>query len=402
VHPAEKKKSPKSFVIEGFQGFFYAFFCQTQDKCLSVKIIVIIPMHRIDTLSLPDKSTYASIYLQTATSMAIIKEFGPFIDFLMASIYNECINGHFEGSIIMSKSSAKKPSSNTSRSQKRGNRNKGVEVISNSLISQFITSDAPHELRSPLYPLQASLGVLGILLIFFSFRIPLAFFAGALLLIIRRQWRKKTDAPSVAYREAIQALRRKQHSECIEALNRVMEYPKAPPFLLMVIASCHLEQENPAAAYDAYHRYFTSTPSSEWNNPVYWSSMENYLLLSLEKNQASTAMSVAQHLSESEEARPDAGAWKSYYLGRLSFKLQRFDEARLHFESVLNQQSPKALPALDAAYYLSLLHWQLGEIESTQQQLLLIQRQSPGYKNVSLLLEILKKPDPDFDPAYIE
>ncbi|MEN1759564.1 hypothetical protein [Anoxynatronum sibiricum] len=334
--------------------------------------------------------------------MALIKEYVPFIDFLMASIYNECIKGHVEGSIIVSKSSKKMSSANTSLTLKRNNRNKGLEVISNSLISQFVTSDVPHELRSPLYPIQASLGVLGILLIFFSFRIPLAFFAGALLLIIRRQWRKKTDAPSVAYREAIQALRRKQHAACIEALNRVMEYPKAPPFLLMVIASCHLEQENPAAAYNAYHRYFTSTSSSEWNNPVYWSSMENYLLLSLEKNQANTAMSVAQYLPESEEARQDARAWKSYYLGRLSYKLQRLDEAKLHFESVLNQQSLKALPALDAAYQLSLLNWQQGVIETAQQQLLAIQRQSPGYKNVSLLLEILKKPDPVFDPAYMD
>ncbi|WP_283410791.1 hypothetical protein, partial [Anoxynatronum buryatiense] len=48
VHPAEKKKSPKSFVIEGFQGFFYAFFCQTQDsdKQWLLANVINLPSHK--------------------------------------------------------------------------------------------------------------------------------------------------------------------------------------------------------------------------------------------------------------------------------------------------------------------------------------------------------------------
>jgi len=295
-----------------------------------------------------------------------------------------------------------KSAGKSARRSKQKSHEKSLEVISNPLISHFITSSLPKELRSPFYPLQASLGIVGILLIFSSFRIPLAFFPGALLLLVRRQWRQKTDAPAVTYKKAIQALRKKQYAACIESLTLLMSHSKAPASLLLVIASCYLEQENSNAAYQTYHQYFTQTVPAQWNNPAYWSSMENYLLLSLERDQTDVALLVARHLPDSEEARRNAGIWKSYYIGRTLLAQHNWNEAKDAFEVVLSLQSSNELPALDAAYQLALIHWQQGQPATAREHLLALEQQASGYKNVSHLLAVLKKPDPVFDPAYIE
>lgn len=199
------------------------------------------------------------------------------------------------------------------KKSRKESRQKGLEVIENPLVNQFITSSVPSDLKSPLYPFQASIGVAGIALLFISFRFPVAFFFGAALLIVRHHWRKRTDEPAVDYRKAIVFLRKKKYQDCIDSLESIMSNPKTPAYLHLIKASCLLEQEKTREAYAVYRSYFETVPSSEWSFPEYWSAQENAILLALDQGDVSFARMIADHLSESDAARPDAASWKKHY-----------------------------------------------------------------------------------------
>ncbi|MDW7671115.1 MAG: hypothetical protein SCK57_04390 [Bacillota bacterium] len=190
---------------------------------------------------------------------------------------------------------------------------KGLKVIGNPLMNTFIMSNVPANLKSQRYPFQAALGFMGIILIFFSFRLPAAFFVGALMLFLRHQWRKKTDEAAVDYRNAVVSLRKKQYQACIHSLDKVLTQPAAPTFLHLIKASCLLELDQSDAAYAVYRDYFQSVPPDEWSSPEYWSAQENAIVLALENKDFTLAQRIADHMPESDEAHPNAAAQKKRY-----------------------------------------------------------------------------------------
>ena len=174
-------------------------------------------------------------------------------------------------------------------------------------------SNVPANLKSHRYPLQAALGFVGIILIFLSFRLPAAFFAGALMLFLRHQWRKKTDETAVDYRNAVVALRKKKYQACIHSLDKVLAQPAAPTVLHLIKASCLLELEKPDEAHAVYRHYFQSVPPDEWSSPEYWSAQENAIVLALEKKDFTLAQRIADHMPESDDAHSNAAAQKKHY-----------------------------------------------------------------------------------------
>jgi hypothetical protein len=207
---------------------------------------------------------------------------------------------------------SKETGSKRNTSQK-ASRQKGLKVIGNPLINTFIMSNVPANLRSRHYTLQAILGFAGIILIFLSFRLPAAFFVGALLLFLRHQWRKKTDETAVDYRNAVVALRKKKYQACIHSLDKVLAQPAAPTFLHLIKASCLLELDQPDEAHAIYRHYFQSVPPDEWSSPEYWSAQENAIVLALEKKEFALAQQIVDHMTESDEAHPNAAAQKNHY-----------------------------------------------------------------------------------------
>ncbi len=189
---------------------------------------------------------------------------------------------------------------------------KGLTVIGNPIINKFIASSPPTHLRSIHYSLQAVLGITGILLIFLSFKMPVLFFAGAIVLLIRRQWRLKTDNHAVNYRNAITALKKKKYAECIQNLSIIPYDDNSINYLDLVKASCFLELEDTESAYSLYKNYFEKTPSSHWSDPLYWSARENAVILSLEHKNIELAKKILNEPSDITENNENI-RWKAKY-----------------------------------------------------------------------------------------
>lgn len=190
---------------------------------------------------------------------------------------------------------------------------KGLIVIGNPVINKFISSSPPTHLRSIHYSLQAVLGITGILLIFLSFKMPVLFFAGAIVLLIRRQWRLRTDNHAINYRDAITALKKKKYNECIQNLNKIPYDDDSINYLNLVKASCFLELEDTASAYALYKNYFEKTPSSHWSDPVYWSARENAVILSLEHKNLELVKKILNEPSEHLTENNENIRWKARY-----------------------------------------------------------------------------------------
>jgi len=191
---------------------------------------------------------------------------------------------------------------------------KGLVVIGNPLMNEFISSSPPSHLRSRFYSYQAALGISGIVLIFLSFRMPVLFFVGAVLLFIRRKWRQKTDDYAIHYRHAINALKKKKYHECIDHLNKI-PYEDAPiGYLALVKASCYLELEDTESAYQLYESFFNTKPFSQWSDPLYWSAQENAVILSLEHNNFTLAEKILISPAENSSAGNETAKWREQYL----------------------------------------------------------------------------------------
>mgnify|MGYP001087812134 CR=1 FL=1 len=191
---------------------------------------------------------------------------------------------------------------------------KGLTVIGNPLINEFISSSPPSNLRSRYYSYQAAMGVTGILLIFLSFRMPILFFAGAILLFIRRKWRQKTDEYAINYRHAINSLKKKKYNECIDYLNKIPYEDATIGFLSLVKASCYLELEDTESAYLLYETFFNTKPFSQWSDPIYWSAQENAVVLSLEHKNFALAEKILCSSTKSDSASNETAKWKEQYL----------------------------------------------------------------------------------------
>ncbi len=190
---------------------------------------------------------------------------------------------------------------------------KGLTVIGNPIVNKFISSSPPTHLRSSHYSLQAALGIAGILLIFISFKMPILFFIGVLLLYMRRKWRLKTDGHAINYRNAITALKKKKYTECIQNLNKLPYTSNSMSYLDLVKASCFLELEDLESAYKMYKNYFERTPTPLWSDPLYWSARENAVVLSLEHENLELAKRIlnepTEHLTENKKTI----RWKNKY-----------------------------------------------------------------------------------------
>lgn len=192
-------------------------------------------------------------------------------------------------------------------------REKGLEVIGNPLTNKFISSSPPTHLRSKYYSIQAVLGILGIFLLFLSFKVPVSFFAGAILLFIRHQWRMKTDEHAISHRKAITALKRKKYAECIQMLDKITSKDSDTSYFSLVKASCYLELEDTEAAYQLYLNYFEKIPSSCWSDPIYWSAQENAVILALEHNHQDLVKKIIYNKEDTKTNAKEKIKWKAKY-----------------------------------------------------------------------------------------
>lgn len=190
---------------------------------------------------------------------------------------------------------------------------KGLEVIGNPLVNKFLTSSLPGELHSAHYKYQAALGIVGILFIFFSFRMPFLFFAGAAILFARRHWRKKTDETAINYRNAMTSLKRKKYRDCIGHLDKLPLDHLSLHYLTLVKASCFLEMEDTQSAYRLYSDYFLKTPENIWSDPIYDSAQENAVILALENNNRALAKKIIGPHSFSGETAKTEARWKEEF-----------------------------------------------------------------------------------------
>jgi len=200
-----------------------------------------------------------------------------------------------------------------SKNKSKKKRDKGLEVISNPLTNKFISSSPSTHLRSKYYSIQAALGVLGIMLVFLSFKMPVSFFAGAVLLYIRHQWRIKTDSYAISHRKAITALKKKKYAECIQMLDKIPSNDSESLYLPLVKASCYLELEDTENAYQLYRSFFERTPSSSWSDPIYWSAQENAVILALEHNHQGLAKKIIYSDKDRKTTAKEKIKWKAKY-----------------------------------------------------------------------------------------
>lgn len=181
--------------------------------------------------------------------------------------------------------------------KKKSKKEKGLEVIGNPVINQFLTGNLEVGAKSSPYKVQTLMGFVGIGLIFSSFRYPPIFFVGAGILFLRRMWRKKTDQNQVYYQDAKVALKKKNYQQCIINLEKITSaFPKAKE-LLLVQASCYLELEDTQKAYVIYKTFFQSIDENQYKEEIYSPAEENALLLALEEQDMGFAKQLIQRMT---------------------------------------------------------------------------------------------------------
>ena len=279
---------------------------------------------------------------------------------------------------------------------------KGLEVVHNSLLTQFMMSSVPTELKGSAYVAQSIAGFVGIAFIFASFVVPLFFFLGAAAIGIRYYWRRKTNRDAVRYRQAIMHLKKKNYPACIHTIDELLKNPLTPSWLLLIKASCCLEVDDTEEAYRAYCLFFDSAELPDLSLPVYWSSLENTILLAVESQAYELAFTAAQYLSESDEARPNASAWKKYYLGIIHIASNNYEKAIGLLNHVVQANHRDVSLENNARFHMGVAHWRAGQYAEAKVQFSHIASRNKKNSLLHSLMKELNKKNPNPEPFFLQ
>ncbi|NBG89604.1 tetratricopeptide repeat protein [Isachenkonia alkalipeptolytica] len=202
------------------------------------------------------------------------------------------------------------------------------------------------ERKSSFYPLQSLLGVLGVILIFLSFRDPLYFFIGAGLLFLRVFWRKKSDPLLSALQQSKLYYRKKRFDKCLASLDRLIEEYPNNHGLKLIQGECYLHMNRLDEAYNVYKNAFEQSPES-FSSETSQKHMVYLLFLIVHFRDFQLGERVAEFYRVKNNSEFFIVLWSNYYLGIIHYFNEDQQRALKHFKKVYNLNSDfKNIPEL--------------------------------------------------------
>lgn len=206
------------------------------------------------------------------------------------------------------------------------------------------------EKRSYFYPLQSLLGVLGVILIFLSFREPLYFFIGATFLFLRIFWRRKSDPLLSALQQSKLYYRKKRFDKCLSSLDRLLEEYPHNHGLKLIQGECSLHMNRLDEAYEIYANAFQESRESFLEESSH-KHMVYLLFLIVHFRDFQFGEQVSQFYQVTENSSFFIALWSNYYLGIIHYYNDSPQKSLKHFKKVYNLNSdfkniPKVLKKL--------------------------------------------------------
>lgn len=264
-----------------------------------------------------------------------------------------------------------------------------LEVIEKTTAIEFFNVELSKELRSSFYTLQAGLGVLGIVFIFASFKMPLLFFVGALCIILKTLWRKHTDPAIAQFKNAQKLYRSKKFSQCIEALDIALGSPHMNRNLLLVKADCYLNLDKPNKAYEAFSQYFKGQNVRELRSKLYWSPLLNTILLAIDQGDYDFAIDLAEDLEVFKPEVDDVNLWKGYLKGLSFMGKTQYEIAIEAFKDAVGKKRSMEEPYIDVHYQMGIAYLYLGKKSLAKDRLQRVYSANSRYKKINEIMQAI-------------
>ncbi len=192
--------------------------------------------------------------------------------------------------------------------------------------------------KSSLYPLQSLLGVVGVILIFLSFRNPMYFFIGAALLFLRVFWRKKSDPLLSALQQSKLYYRKKRFNKCLSSLDRLIEEYPNNHGLKLIQGECYLHMNRLDEAYDLYKKGFEFSRESFLEESSH-KHMVYLLFLIVHFRDFEFGKEVVDFYRVKDNSEFFIALWSHYYLGIIYYHNQEPQKSLKHFKKVYSLNS---------------------------------------------------------------
>ncbi len=198
--------------------------------------------------------------------------------------------------------------------------------------------------KSSFYPLQSLLGVVGVMLIFLSFQMPVYFFIGAVFLFLRVFWRKKSDPLLSALQQSKLYYRKKRFNKCLASLDRLIEEYPTNYGLKLIKGECYLHMNRLGEAYEIYKYGFENSKESFLDESSQ-KHMVYLLFLIVHFRDFEFGKQVAAFYRVNEKAEFFIILWSHYYLGIIYYYNEMPDKSIKHLKKVFNLNSDfKSIP----------------------------------------------------------
>ena len=192
--------------------------------------------------------------------------------------------------------------------------------------------------KSSFYPLQSLLGVVGVILIFLSFRNPIYFFVGAAFLFLRVFWRKNTDPLLSALQQSKLYYRKKRFDKCLSSLDHlIQEYPENHG-LKLIQGECYLHMNRLDEAYEIYKYGFVHSRESFLDESSQ-KHMVYLLFLVVHFRDFAFGKEIAEFYQVKKNSEYFIALWCNYYLGIINYQNGDPQKSLKHFKKVYSLNS---------------------------------------------------------------
>ncbi len=266
-----------------------------------------------------------------------------------------------------------------------------IEVIEKGSSFSFLAQEYPKELRSRFYYLQSLLGVIGILLIFITFKYSYAFIGGIACIYGKGYWRKITDPALHHYKNAYKHFRTKKYRQCVEELDKTLKTPEISRDLMLVQAECLLELEDFDGAYTIYSKYFMLKNPDTLASKEYIPAIMNAALLCVEKGDYRLLIQLAEALPDETLDKVEYKTWKHYFRATAFMEEGNHQIAIDAFKNAVGRKQRMEEPYIDSHYKMAICYYQLGKTNLAKQSIQKVYSYNTSYKNAAAIYNSLDK-----------
>lgn len=198
--------------------------------------------------------------------------------------------------------------------------------------------------RSKFYSLQSIIGVLGVLLIFLSYKNLNYIFIGFILLLIRFKWRKKTDRAAYLLNHTKTLYKRKKYKDILPYIIELSDIYPDNRDLQIIKAECFLYNKEYEEAFLLYKKYILDVILNKGDEDAQnvlqkESHVNNLLYLLIIKEEFENTLAIEKILKNRKGDDFFSIIWRNYYMGILTYKIGEMKSAKKYFQNVYKMDS---------------------------------------------------------------